>query len=426
MSQVQDNLINMKKRVAPPAAKHPVSLWRNRDFMLLWSGQFISSIGTQVSKLAFPLLILAVTYSPAQAGLIAAIGGLPFALLCLPAGALVDRWDRKRVMLLCDTGRAIAFGSIPIALAIGHLILVQLYLVALIEGTLFTFFSLAEMACLPQVVAKEQIPAATAQNQFIDSFSWLFGPALGGVLYSLGRAIPFVADAISYACSVLSLFFIKTQFQQERVTAPSKLRADIAEGVTWLWRHSLLRFIAILTCGLLTPCVGFSLIIIVLAQSQHASAFVIGLIFASGGVGSIVGTIIIAPLQRHFRFSQLMLFTTWLWALSWLALVIAPNPLVLGIVNGISFIVVPMYLVVQFSYRLAAIPDHLQGRVNSVFRLISFGTQPIGLAITGLLLQVIGPIPTIVVLFIPQGILAVAATFNKHLRNAPPIGGATV
>jgi hypothetical protein len=83
-----------------------IPLWRNRDFLLLWSGQLISSIGTQVSQLAFPLLVLAITFSPAQAGIVGALRGLPFAVLCLPAGALVDRWDRRKVMLFCDTGRA--------------------------------------------------------------------------------------------------------------------------------------------------------------------------------------------------------------------------------------------------------------------------------------------------------------------------------
>ncbi|MGH2507916.1 MAG: MFS transporter, partial [Ktedonobacteraceae bacterium] len=152
------------------------SLWRNRDFMLLWSGQLVSSLGTQISQLAFPLLVLAITHSAAQAGIVGALRGLPFALLCLPAGALVDRWDRKKVMLICDTGRAIALGSVPIALWLNHVTIIQLSLVALVEGTLMTFFSIAEIACLPRVVPKEQLPTATAQNQIIDSTSWTLGP----------------------------------------------------------------------------------------------------------------------------------------------------------------------------------------------------------------------------------------------------------
>src|SRR2546421_7780740 len=97
------------------AAVRPASLWRNRDFLLLWSGQMVSAIGSQVSLLAFPWLILAVTGSPVQAGLIAALRALPYLFFGLPAGALVDRWNRKRVMILCDAGRTLAMGSVPIA-----------------------------------------------------------------------------------------------------------------------------------------------------------------------------------------------------------------------------------------------------------------------------------------------------------------------
>jgi MFS family permease len=422
MSQVQVTSIEEVKIAAPvEPVKQPVSLWRNRDYMLLWSGQMVSAVGTRVSMLAFPLFVLTITHSPAQAGLIGAMRGLPYALFILPAGAFIDRWNRKLVMILCDIGRALALGSIPVALFLGHLTIAQLYIVSLVEGTLFTFFSLAETACLPQVVSKEQLPTAAAQGMVIDSVSGLIGPSLGGVLYSLGRAIPFLTDAISYGASVLSLFFIKAKFQEERDPAPLHLWADIKEGLTWLWQQPLIRFLALLTGGMVAPVVGYSLILIVIAQSQHASAFTIGVIFACGGVGSILGAILVTPLQKRFSFGQLMIGSTWIWALTWLLFAVAPNPLILGIVTAVSFIIVPIYMSVQFGYRLALIPDHLQGRVNSVFRLIAFGSEPIGLAVTGILLQVMGPVPTVLVLFVPQFILSIAATFNKRLRNAKPI-----
>src|SRR5512147_2405277 len=110
------------------------SLWRNQAYMLLWSGQVVSAVGTQVSDLALPLLVLYLTGSPAQAGLVGAMSALPYVVFCLPAGALVDRWDRKRTMILCDTIRALSLGSLPLAYALGFLSLLQIYLVALIEG----------------------------------------------------------------------------------------------------------------------------------------------------------------------------------------------------------------------------------------------------------------------------------------------------
>src|SRR5947199_8340922 len=239
--------------------------------MLLWSGQIVSNIGTQVSQLAFPLLILALTQSPAQPGFAGALRALPYLIFSLPAGALIDRWDRKRVMIFCDTGRALSMASIPFALAIGQLTVLQLFIVSAIEGTLYVFFNIAEAACLPRVVPKEQLPAATAQNMATDGITALIGPPLGGALYTAGKFLPFIADAFSYAVAVVSLFFIMLTFQKERVAAPRKLWVEIQEGLAWLWHHPLIRFIAILTGGWNLITAGFTLIIIVLAQQQHAS-----------------------------------------------------------------------------------------------------------------------------------------------------------
>jgi MFS family permease len=424
MSKIQEThdeneFLPVEKNVTP--RQRFVPLWRNRDFLLLVSGQAVSSTGSQISLVAFPLLMLALTNSPALAGLMTALRGLPFVLLCLPVGALVDRWDRKRVMILSDAGRAIALGSIPVALALGHLTYVQLALVSLIEGSLFVFFNLAESACIPHVVAKEQLTAATGQNEVLYSLSAMVGPALGPILYGLGSAVPFLADAISYGVSMFSLYFIRAQFQEERSAVASNLWSEIGDGLTWLWHNRLIRFLAVLTLGLTVPCSGYVLILIVLAQHMHASNAAIGLIFACGGIGSIAGSLMASPLQRRFGFGRVMIVTTWIWVLSWLFYALAPNPLLLGLANAVSFIVVPIYMVVQYSYRLATIPDHLQGRVNSVFRLIAFGGQPLGIALTGILLQAYDPAVTVVLTFIPQAILAVAVTFNRHVRHARPI-----
>ncbi len=414
---IQEDVVDAGMGEADIVAPKRIPLWRNRDYMLLWSGQIVSSVGTRVSQLAFPLLVLALTHSPAQAGLIAALRGLPYALFILPAGAMVDRWNRKRVMILCDAGRAIALGSIPVALLLGHLTILQICIVSLVEGTLFTFFNLAETACLPQVVSKDQLTSAVAQNSVIDSVSGMIGPSFGGILYGIGRAVPFLTDTISYIVSVLSLFFIKAQFQEEREVEPLRLWKEIGEGLSWLWHNPVMRFIALLTSGLILPVSGYGLIIIVLAQMQHATSFEIGLILAGGGVGSIVGAVIVAPLRRRFSFGKMMIGSTWLWCLTWLFFAIAPNPLLLGVATALSFIVVPIYMSVQFGYRLSIIPDHLQGRVNSVFRLIAFGSEPIGLALTGFLIQAVGPVKTVLILFAPQLICAIIATFSKHFKD---------
>lgn len=418
MSSTTGTLPGEIERKVPP---RPRSLWRNRDYLLLVSGQAVSDIGSQISFVAFPLLMFALTNSAVQAGLMSAVRSLPRLLFILPAGALVDRWDRKRTMFFCDLGRALALGSIPLALWLGGPSYTQLYLVALIEGTLSTLYQAAESSAYPHVVAPEQLPDASSQNEVLLSLSAMLGPALGPILFSVGSFVPFLSDAVSYVVSAFSLFFINANFQEERGAGNKgmlSLWKEIGEGVAWLWRHSTLRFLAIMTFGLMTPCFGYLLVIITLSQQMHASSTAMGLILGASGVGSIVGALLAGPLYRRFGFVRILLVSAWIWALTWLFYALAPDIIWLGIVNALSFIIVPIYSSTQYSYRLSVIPDALQGRVNSVFRLIAFGGQPLGIAVTGLLLQFFGPFTTVVLLFVPQGLLCLMATFYRRTLTA--------
>ena len=394
------------------------SLWHNRNYLLLWSGQTISSVGSGVSQIAFPLLVLMLTHSPAQAGLAGALRAAPYFIFTLPGGALIDRWNRKWVMILCDAGRALSLGSIPVAFVLGHLTIVQLYIVALLEGTLYVFFDLAETASLPRVVSREQLPAATAQNNVTFGITTLLGPPLGTVLYSVGRFLPFLADAVSYTISVLSLFLMRVKFQEERKAPRRKLYLEVSEGIKWLWHQPLLRSMALLNCVMAGLGSGGTLLIIVLAQRQHTSTAFIGFIFSLGGIGAILGSLFARPVQQHFSYGQAIIAILWLYPLPYVLLAVAPTPLILGGLLAAGLLVDATYNVVQFSYRLALIPDELQGRVSSSFRLISYSLRPLGQVLTGVLLQDIGPIFTILAFSLCLVVLAVAASLNPHVRKA--------
>ena len=211
----------------------PASLFRNRDYMLLWAGQSVSTLGSRISGVAFPLLVLALTNNDfAAAGIVGALYSIPYLVFSLPIGALIDRWDRKLVMILCDAGRAVSLGSIPFSLLFGGPWLWQLYLVAFIEGTLFVFFNVAEVAALPRVVTKAQLPAATGFNHAAEASTSLIGPPIGTVLYAnVGRIFPFLLDAISYTLSVFALLFVRTNFKREPVLKKRHLGREIKEGV---------------------------------------------------------------------------------------------------------------------------------------------------------------------------------------------------
>jgi len=427
------SVVNPQAPVAAPQQQpqlptKPRPLLFNRDYMLLWSGQAISSMGTQASTVALPFLVLLVTTgSLAQAGFIGAVRAIPYILFSLPAGALIDRWNRKAVMIICDAGRAIALGSIPVALVLqlfglGQLTLVQLYIVSVVEGTLFVFFNLAEVACLPRVVPTAQLPAANAQNAATEGVSSLIGPPAGGALYVLAPMFPFVADAVSYSVSVFSLSRIRARFQGERTTARKRLAAEIGEGLGWLWRQPLIRFIALLTGMYNLTGAGYILIVIALGNGMGATPYTIGLIFTISGVGGILGAVVASPLQKRLPFGFVIISTTFLWAPLWFALIFAPDLWTIGIIGAVTFLLSPIYNVTQMSYRMALIPDALQGRVNSVFRLLAFGGQPLGLALTGVALEQFGPYYTIAGIGVIQLVMAIFTLLNRHVRHARPIG----
>lgn len=401
----------------------PGSLFRNRDYMLLWAGQSVSTLGSRISGVAFPLLVLALTNNDfAAAGIVGALYSIPYLVFSLPIGALIDRWDRKLVMILCDAGRAVSLGSIPFSLLFGGPWLWQLYLVAFIEGTLFVFFNVAEVAALPRVVTKAQLPAATGFNHAAEASTSLIGPPIGTVLYAnVGRIFPFLLDAVSYTLSVFSLLFVRTNFKREPVVKKRHLGREIKEGVAWLWNQPLVRFMSFLTGGLNFANAALTLIILAKVKELNIPEDQLGIIFSIAAVGGIVGSIAGGKIGKQLKFGPAIITLTWLQTLLFPFYALAPNLVVLGVISALMFVLAPIYNVVQFSYRLALIPDELQGRVNSSFRMIAYGFMPLGQTLVGFLLVWFSITTSVLVVTAWLVVFAILATINSHVRNAKQI-----
>lgn len=393
-------------------------LWHNRDYLLLWFGQTVSSFGSRASHIVLPLLILDLTHSPAQAGFVGAITTIPYALLGLYAGTLTDRLNRKKVMMITDVGRMLAMGSVFVALWMGQITIIQLYIVALLEGIFFVFFDLAEIASIKRIVGKENLATATAQNMVTDSTSLLLGPSLGATLYqTVGKSIPFLVDAISYIVSFLSLFFIKTEFQEERQEKNLNLKEDLMEGIRWLLRNPIIRSMALLNAAQTFVYADIYLIIIVLAKEQHASATQIGAVVSIAAIGSIIGSIFGVRILKRFNAGHILIGVSWIQALLFPLYILAPNFIVIGIITAAIFIFNPISGVTVITYRLSKIPDDLQGRVNSVYRFMYYSTIPIGMALTGIFLQSLGAKNTVLIFFLILVLLSILASINKELRS---------
>jgi len=377
----------------------PRPLWRNRDFVLLCGGQAVSALGTQVSSLALPLLVLATLHSPTQAGLIAAARSVPYLVVGLPAGALVDRWNRKAVMIVCDLIRWLAFGSIPVAYVLHQLSIGQLYVVAVVDGITFVFFNLAEVAALPRVVPVPQLPHANAMNASADAAASLLGPGLAGMIISLagatvgGAALAYLVDSLSYLASVLSLSALRISLQQTRATSTRRsLRTEIVDGLRFLGAERRVRIMALLA---MNNSIFFSpvyLALIVLARDHlQADARAIGLIFSTASLGGLLGAVIAPWVKTRLRFGQVIIGTVIMEAFAVGLLAIATTPFMLVAGWGLANLAFPIYSVTNLSYRLLVVPDVFQGRVNSTVRLMAFSSIAIGTAAGGVLLGPLGP-----------------------------------
>ncbi len=402
----------MKKDVARTGRR---SLWRSRDYLLLWLGQAVSSLGTGISQLAFPLLILAETRSPAAAGVARALQEAPLFLFSLPAGALVDRWDRKRVMLLCTLGLLLCLASIPLALVLWRLTLAHIFIVAFAIGSFDTFYRLAELGALTRLVTKEQMPSAVAQNEAVYSTVSLLAPSLSGLLFSIRRLLPFVADAISYLVLLVSLLCIRAPLQGERQAQKTNLLREIGEGIRWLWTHRLLRWLAFLAGYVELLLGGSVLIVLVIAQQHSISTTLVGVILGVGGLGNLAGTVLGAQVQRRARFGRALGGVLLAYALAWPFYGLATTPLFLGAVMVGYSLVDSVAAVVIVSYRLTAVPDHLQGRVSSAYRLIPYGMVALGQALIGVSLQQLGVLPTVGMLW--AGLLLFALVLLASQRG---------
>jgi MFS family permease len=390
-------------------------LWRNRDFMLLWSGQVVSTVGVRASGMAYPLLVLAVTGSPVQAGMVGFAQTLPYVLFYLVAGALVDRWDRKVIMLVSDAGRAVAMGSVVVALAFNGLTLAQIVAAAFVEGTLFIFFQLSESAALPRVVDKGQLPAALAQNQAREYGAELAGQPLGGLLFSVNRMLPFLLDTLSYVVSFVTVLLIRSPLQEKR--QPGRLWADVGEGLRWLVRQRFLSALVVLIGLTNIVFSALPLATIVRARELGAAPAVIGLLFTMLGVGAILGSIVAPWLQRRLPGRTIVVGALWLWAVE-LAFVPFANGVVwLGIVVAATSLTGPAFNVLVASYRYALTPDRLQGRTQSAARLFTWGTMPLGALAGGFLLESTGARTTFVIMVSAMVIISLMAMLLRGWPN---------
>jgi predicted MFS family arabinose efflux permease len=390
-------------------------LRQNREFVALWIGNAVSWLGISISSFAYPLVVLQATGSATKAGLVGSVLTATTFFLRLPLGALTDRWDRKRIMIACDAGRAAGSASLALALAFGRFHLWHVLIVAFIEGSLGTLFGPAEAAAVRRVVAPEQRREAVALNQSRAQVPSLIGPPLGGVLLSASRALPFVADAISYVVSLIAVLFVRTPLRDPPTEHEDS--RSIFEGIRWLWRRPFLRALLIWMGLSALAFNGIGLVILVLARSRGASSLELGLMFSIMAVGMLAGALATPRLIKNYSGRALVVTGAWTVTAAWFLLLPMHSPYLIGLLGAIANFLAPAIGAVLFSTIATDAPDHLQGRTTAGAIQISSMPAPIAPLAAGVLLGALGARHTVIAYGIFLVAMAVLATTSRGLKE---------
>jgi len=377
------------------------SLIHHHDFRQLWAAETISQIGTQITQIALPILaVITLSATEFEMGILIALETLAFLVIGLPAGAWVDRWRRKRVLVVNDLVRAVALASLPLAYAFDMLTLWQLFAVALVTGIATVFFDVAYQSYLPSIVDKSQIVEGNSKLAISQSVAQVAGPGAAGLLIKvLGAPLMFVFDALSFIASALFIGRIRHEEPIHDRSTRRSLRVEIGEGLSFVLRHPLLRRIVACTgTSNFFSTVTATMLVLFMVRELGFDATQIGLTFSAGAVGGLIGAATTTRFAKYFGDGRSIVLAAGL--LIPFAVLVPLSALGLaGILlplswAGVSYLVV-LYNIVQVSFRQRLCPIPLLGRMNASIRFLVYGTMPLGGLVGGALGAWLGVLPTL-------------------------------
>jgi len=373
-------------------------LWRQSDFLKLWSAETVSQFGTQISQLALPLAAIDVLHASAfEVATLTTVEFLPFLLVSLPAGVWVDRLPRRPILIAGDLARAGLLASIPIAYFFDALTIWQLYGVGFLVGIATVFFDVAYQSYLPSLVERRQIIDGNAKLEISRSAAQLGGPGVAGLLIGWLKApAAILFDAVSFLGSALFIFSIrKAEISQADRAPRRKMRTELREGLSYVLRHPYLKNIAACTAlfnffGLM----GFAILLVFARRELDLSPQAIGLAFTLSNIGPLLAALSAGKIFALIGVGRTIIVSSILGGPMFLVIPFAPHghaalallvpTMVVGGFMGV------VYNIAQVSLRQAITPERIQGRMNSVMRFIVWGAIPLGSFTGGVLASVIG------------------------------------
>ncbi|MDX1469456.1 MAG: MFS transporter [Acidimicrobiia bacterium] len=381
----------------------------------------ISNVGDGVMGAAFPLFVASLTRDPVLVAAATFVSRLPWFLFALLSGALVDRLDRKKVMVVTDVLRAIGIGILALGVWTGDAGLIAVYVIGFGLGVAETFFDTSAEALTPNLVDDSQLPQANGRLQALEFVGGsLAGPPIGAFLFALAAALPFVVDSFSFLVAALLIAVIPGGFKTER-SSESTILEDIKEGIGWLWRQRVLRSLVVMAGVINLIAFGVLAIFVLYAQDILGVDEVgYGLLISAIGLGGLVGAFVSPRIVRWIGPGNTLRSVLAFSGILSLAFVIVSSPLVAGALMLFFGFVITGWNVVSVSLRQSLTPDGLRARVAGSARLLAWGTQPLGALIGGFLGALSLRAPFLVGAIVWLGMLIVTRgiTSNENIEAA--------
>ncbi|HWP44055.1 MAG TPA: MFS transporter [Blastocatellia bacterium] len=401
-------------------------VWRDRNFNLFWAGQTFDAFGDAAAMIILPLLVLEATGSVAQMGLISGTAGFTCLVTSLASGVIVDRVNRRRLMIYCDIGRAIAYVSLPAVWWFSGASILPIYALTVLAATLGTLFVVAYTTIVPNVVEKEHISDANGMLQTTAAAAYVAGPMIAGFAsHNLSPAMAVVMVGISYIASALMMLFVRLRSKaaSARAAAPDEGRSRLDEfwaGMRFLLRHSVLRSVTLIVAGfVLISSATVDLSIFRLKNEMDQSGSTVGLVFGIASIGSILGGVLTSALRRRLGFGLCFLGSLLFQGLAVAMIGVVPSVALIALLaTAFTFAYTIRGVCVQ-SLRQQVTPDHLLGRVTSALWTLILALGPIGTTAGTALAERVGTRPVL----IANGLICIciaAAGFLTHAYTERP------
>ncbi|MER7477671.1 MFS transporter [Streptomyces sp. NPDC126510] len=395
-------------------------LLRNRDFQALWTSEAFAALAKETAEVAYPLLILTTTGSAFYAGAVGSAQLITTSLLSIPGGTLADRMDRRLLMIICNLVRVALLGLFSVLIFAGQTQPALVFAIAVGSAACLGISNPTGLAAIKQLVPPSQLTQATAQNQIRYFAATMGGPPVGGFLFGVARAFPFLSSAIGFLVSTVLLLFIRKPMKVEQFTPGEK--RNTAEGFRILARQPVLRLLIVWIMGsnMAFTHSGVFLALIATAESRGASSGFTGLLLSIAGIGGLAGSLIAGPVIKKVAPAKLFLAAAWIGPVAAVLLANVSGLVPLGIIVACVFLRGPITSALFLAYLAAMVPDKAQGRVLGAVMFMSMIAAPAGVFIIGTVFDQAGPVWVFTIMAVISG-LAALPTLSPRIRGlAPP------